>query len=352
MLKNLIWVCLSAFFLSACSDGNKQYQSKEQAQQALYSLNQFLRPMSEVASNSVSDPQWPFSDAYLKERHTIYQAMQSLALETADKQLLDHLIIAERFPQRYFSWPVYIPVLENMLEYNQHQDITAGIASWISFTQQQLVAAQESKLRLNSIELDALQTQVTKGLNRDDLPEVIKQSLTNFNTFLASYTPRGSAGLHGLSNGGSWYQSKLNYFSGATQAPINWLVAVQSQLKGSKQQVSLLNFAIDHQHSVLEQYFALNQNQIIGFDWAQNYQNLRITAEQARAELSNEERVFWLAMMETDLGIHYHAWTVQQAKVNLQKRLKMTPQQADYLVADIIFYPAYSFAFATLTTAP
>ncbi|MGO2372921.1 MAG: hypothetical protein ACTH5C_11250 [Pseudoalteromonas prydzensis] len=352
MLKNLIWVCLSAFFLSACSDGNKQYQSKEQAEQALYSLNQFLRATSNVISTGISESQWPFSDAYLKERHTIYQAMQSLELSASDKQLLDYLVIAERFPQRYFSWPVYIPVLENMLEYNQHQDIAAGIASWISFTQQQLVAAKESKLRLNSIELDALQTQVSKSLSRKDLPVVIKHTLTDFNAFLASYTPRGSAGLHGLSNGGPWYQSKLNYFSGATQAPINWLVAVQSQLKGSKQQAYPLNLATDHQHSVLEQRFSLSKSQTTGFDWAQNYQNLRDSAQQAATGLSDAERIFWLAMMETDLGIHYHAWTVQQAKVNLLKRLKMTPQQADYLVADIIFYPAYSFSFAALVTAP
>lgn len=352
MLKNLIWVCLSAFFLSACSDGNKQYQSKEQAQQALYSLNQFLRPASNVTSPVISESQWPFSDAYLKERHTIYQAMQSLELSASDKQLLDYLVIAERFPQRYFSWPVSVPVLDTMLEYNQQQDITAGIVSWVSFTQQQLVSAKESKLRLNAIELDALQTQVSKSLSRKNLPVVIKHTLTDFNAFLASYTPRGSVGLHGISNGGPWYQSKLNYFSGTTQAPINWLVAVQSQLKGSKQQVTSFNFAVDHQHSVLEQHLALTKNQLTGFDWAQNYQNLRSSAQHRANELSDDERVFWLAMMETDLGIHYHAWTVQQAKVNLLKRLKMTPQQADYLVADIIFYPAYSFAFATLITAP
>ncbi|MGO2130689.1 MAG: hypothetical protein ACTH4U_18315 [Pseudoalteromonas prydzensis] len=352
MIKNLIWICLSALFLSACSDVNKQYQSEEQAQQALHSLNQFLRPTSNSTSASVSESQWPFSDAYLKERHTIYQAMQSLELAPVDKHLLDYLIIAERFPQRYFSWPVYIPVLENMLEYNQQQDISAGIAGWIRFTQQQLVSAQESKLRLNSIELTALQMQVAKSLAGDDLPAIIKQTLTDFNVFLASYTPRGSAGLHGLSNGGPWYQSKLNYFSGTTKAPINWLVAVQSQLQASQQEVYSLNLAIDHQHSVLEQRFAQSKNQPHGFDWAQNYHNLSSSAQQVAAGLSDEERTFWLTMMETDLGIHYHAWTVQQAKVNLLKRLKMTPQQVDYLVADIIFYPAQSFAFATLLTTP
>ena len=350
MLKNVIWFCFSVLFLSACSDESRQYQNSEQAQQALFSLNQFLKPTNNGMSAALSESQWPFSDSYLKERHSIYRAMRSLELTSAEQQLLDYLVIAERFPQRYFSWPVYIPVLDNMLEHNKQQDIAEQIASWLSFTQQQLVLAEESKLRLNSIELNALQAQVTKALNQQSLPLAIKQTLTDFNTFLASYTPRGSAGLHGISNGGHWYQSKLNYFSGSTKAPINWLVAVQAKLKGSKQQAHPVTLAIDHQHSVLEQRFALSKNLPTGFDWAQGYQNLRRAAEQAVTELSDAEQTFWLAMMETDLGIHYHAWTVQQAKVNLMKRIKITPQQADYLVADIIFYPAYSFSFSALIT--
>lgn len=350
MIKHLIWICFLALFLSACGDTNNQYQSKEQAQQALQTLNQFLRPTGEI--KPVNEQQFPFSDAYLKERHSIYQAMQTLDFTPVAQSSLDYLIIAERFPERYFTWPVYIPVLDNMLAYNQQHDITANINNWLSFTQQQLVLAKESKLRLNSIELNALQTQVTKNLTRVDLPANVKHTLNEFNEYLALYTPRGSVGLHGLSNGGSWYQSKLNYFSGTTKAPINWLVAVQSQLKEMQQGAYSMRFAVDHQHSVLEQRFALSKDKQVGFDWAQNYLSLRGYAGQAVTQISNQERTFWLAMMETDLGIHYHAWTVQQAKVNLLKRLKMTPQQVDYLVADIIFYPAQSFAFATLLTTP
>ena len=348
MIKHLIWICFLALFLSACGDTNNQYQSKEQAQQALQTLNQFLRPTGEI--KPVNKQQFPFNDAYLKERHSIYQAMQTLELTPVAQRTLDYLIIAERFPQRYFTWPVYIPVLDNMLDYNQQHDITANINNWLSFTQQQLILAKESKLRLNSIELNTLQAQVTKNLARVDLPENLKHTLTEFNDYLALYAPRGSVGLHGISNGGSWYQSKLNYFSGVTKAPINWLVAVQSQLKEMQQEAYSIHVAVDHRYSVLAQRFALSNKKLVGFDWAQDYQSLIGYAGQAATGLSNEERTFWLAMMETDLGIHYHAWTVQQAKVNLLKRLKMTPQQVDYLVADIIFYPAQSFAFATLLT--
>jgi len=52
-----------------------------------------------------------------------------------------------------------------------------------------------------------------------------------------------------------------------------------------------------------------------------------------------------LTMMETDIGIHYHAWTIEQAKVNLSKRLKVSEQTAQYLVEDIILYPGQSFSF-------
>jgi uncharacterized protein (DUF885 family) len=50
-------------------------------------------------------------------------------------------------------------------------------------------------------------------------------------------------------------------------------------------------------------------------------------------------------MMESDIGIHYHAWTLPQAKVNLIKRLQMSPEEAQYLVEDIILYPGQSFSF-------
>ena len=73
-------------------------------------------------------------------------------------------------------------------------------------------------------------------------------------------------------------------------------------------------------------------------------------AKQSQVNLTMQDKAFWQTMMETDLGIHYQAWKRQQAKVNLQKRLQLTSQQADYLVDDIVFYPAFSFSYALLLT--
>lgn len=351
MIKQLIWICTSVLFLSACGDNIKHYQTTEQAKQALQKLNHFLRPSAD-SSSVITKSQWPFTDAYLQKRHEIYQAMQTLELVSDDQNLLNYLIIAERFPERYFNWPVYIPVLKNMLERNKQQDISADIEHWIRFTQQQLISANDSKLRLNSIELKALQMQVVTNLDTDNLPASIKSALTEFNDYLSSYIPRGSVGLQGLPNGSDWYQSKLNYFSGVAKPPINWLVEVQAQLKQTEQQKYSFNHAMNHQYSLLEQRFASSKEQVAGFDWAQNYLNLRSYALQKGTDLTVAERTFWLAMMETDLGIHYHAWTIQQAQVNLQKRLKMTPDQVGYLVADIIYYPAQSFSFSSVLITP
>ncbi|XQF92064.1 hypothetical protein ACOBV9_10960 [Pseudoalteromonas espejiana] len=81
-----------------------------------------------------------------------------------------------------------------------------------------------------------------------------------------------------------------------------------------------------------------------GLDWQTNYKILPSMASNASLNLSDKNLM--LALMETDVGIHYHAWTLPQAKVNLIKRLSVTEDDAQYLVEDIILYPAQSFSFA------
>ncbi|MEM5553039.1 hypothetical protein WNY63_20155 [Pseudoalteromonas neustonica] len=346
MIKHLLTVCFLGFLLSGCGESHTQYQTKDHALQTLQTLNQLLKTNGSI--KQVSEEQWPFTNAYLEKRHLIYQGINTFDLEPTEQRLLDYLIIAERFPERYFPWPAHIPVLENMLNYNQTLDISQQIASWINFNQQQLILAKESNLKLNSIELGMLKQQVSVSLNRPSLPSNVQLALQGFNEYLLAYIPRGSAGLHGLANGGPWYQSKLNYFSGMTKPPLNWLVAVQSELKVRQRESFGLTLALDHQYSVLEQWLKPTAIESIGFDWAQNYQDLTKAVLSKKSELTAPDQVFWMAMMETDVGIHYHAWTPQQAKVNLLKHLSLTPQQAQYLVEDIVFYPGSSFSFSFL----
>jgi len=64
------------------------------------------------------------------------------------------------------------------------------------------------------------------------------------------------------------------------------------------------------------------------------------------SQLSPEDKRLMLALMETDVGIHYHAWTLSQAKVNLVKRLAISQRDAQYLVEDSVLYPGHAFSFA------
>ena len=58
------------------------------------------------------------------------------------------------------------------------------------------------------------------------------------------------------------------------------------------------------------------------------------------------DELLYMAMMETDLGVHYHAWTLSQARLNLLKRLNISEEEATLLVEDILFYPGQAFSFA------
>jgi uncharacterized protein (DUF885 family) len=44
--------------------------------------------------------------------------------------------------------------------------------------------------------------------------------------------------------------------------------------------------------------------------------------------------------------VHYHAWTLSQARLNLLKRLNISEEEATLLVEDILFYPGQAFSFA------
>lgn len=335
MKKSLLLIFLWISTLVACGGSDVPFSSKADAFKALYSLNQALHPQTE---NKVQF--WPFTAAYLERRHLVYKKINLLDLTPAQQQELNYLIIAERFPERFFAWPAYVSVIKNSML--SHALESQQIA-WLDFAQKQLVEARKSGLKLNRLELTAIKSQLEELLASTNKMPKLQQALTKFNDYLASYSPRGSIGLNGLTNGNSWHQSKLNYFSGQTLAPLEWLTAIQAKLK--KMPASQLDYSFkpSHAESVAEQLLA-TKNTLPGFDWQQGYFNLRAQAK--KSALSAAEQQFWLTLMETDIGVHYHHWSKSQALLNLKKRLSTDDNTANYLLEDIVFYPGFSFIFA------
>ena len=88
----------------------------------------------------------------------------------------------------------------------------------------------------------------------------------------------------------------------------------------------------------------LTDSKIMGLDWSTGYTLLPQRANATQLEPADAQ--LYMAMTETDPGVHYHAWTLSQARLNLLKRLNISEEDARILVEDIIFYPGQSFSFA------
>lgn len=339
MKKSLLLIILWISTLLGCSDSQAPYSSETDAYNALYSLNQGLHPQPESELKF-----WPFTPEYLEQRHLVYAKINGLDLTPAEQQELNYLIIAERFPERFFAWPAFVPVIENSIA---NQAAESQQIAWLGFVQKQLAEARKSDLKLNKLELASLKKQLNELLASTVITPKLQQALTRFNDYLASYQPRGSIGLDGLANGSSWHQSKLNYFSGITLPPLEWLTVIQAQLKNMPASQLTFSFELNHEVSVAEQLI-VTDNTPSGFDWQQGYFNLREHA--LNTSLTAPEQQFWLTLMETDIGVHYHRWSKSQALLNLKKRLRVDDNTANYLLEDIIFYPGMSFIFARYTS--
>lgn len=342
MNKTRFLPVLFSFFLVACSKQPVPFQNYDNAQASIKALN---APIKETDNETIVSEKviFPFSTQYLTKRHRIYQRMQAMELTTEQTNQLNYLIIAERFPERYFSWPVQSNVLNNLLSKSPTDAQFANAATWVKFTQDQLDSALQSNLKLNKVELgimkDYVQSALSANYNSDDL----KQQLKGFYNYLVNYKVRGSLGLRGLANGSEWYQSKLNYFSGTVYSPLQWVELLNEQIKTTTSTKPSLVYSQSHTVSFVSEF--LKSTPIVqGLDWQTNYKILPSMA--SNASLNPSDKNLMLALMETDVGIHYHAWTLPQAKVNLIKRLSVTEDDAQYLVEDIILYPAQSFSFA------
>ncbi|MED5513806.1 MAG: hypothetical protein VYB81_13775 [Pseudomonadota bacterium] len=332
MLRQIVLLVVASVMLIACSEQTSGFKTFSEGQQALQTINNLLstqEQQSEAAS-------WPFSESYLQARHQAYQGLKTTTLDVSQQAQLNYLIIAERYPERYFVWPVQRDVIRQARLVNDYS--VNELANWLELVETQLIAAEQSNLKLNKIELTLLHNMVKSHLDNSD--DSVQAALNKLNQYLTQYKPRTKLGLVGLANGKDWYQSKLNYFSGETKPPLTWLSEIQASLKQSQNADFVLPVSDSHAKPLVMNYF-VESHQHTGLDWQLDY----LDPLKSKRKLTQDEQYFWQVMMETDLGIHYHTWSEQQARVSLMKRLGVNQQQADWLIEDIVLYPAMSFIF-------
>ena len=262
----------------------------------------------------------PFSEAYLKDRHLILKNVAFTSLTAEQQSELQYLIIQERYPERYLPWPAITNVAKHL---NSVQK-----AAWQKLVVSKLKEAQESKIFYNRYELEQL-IDYSKSDNLDDLQ-----------AYLEGYKPRSRLGLYQLPNGKEWYQSKINYYYSAVEKPLTLLAKIQ---KASSEQKS--NSTILENFDLLE---VAKQNCKIeaGLNWIEQYINLPATFKNCDMSKLSEYRKAVLVLAEVDLGIHYQAWSEQQALVTLVQKLEIDNIKAKALLTDIIFKPAAVLAAA------
>ena len=111
MKKTPIISLLFCLLLTSCSKPTDIFSSYEEAQSALISLNTALSAQPNSQVTQLSNEQLPFTDAYLERRHAIYQQLMQMQLSAEQTNQVNYLVIAERFPERYFAWPAHTDVL-------------------------------------------------------------------------------------------------------------------------------------------------------------------------------------------------------------------------------------------------
>ena len=154
MKKTPIISLLFCLLLTSCSKPTDIFSSYEEAQSALISLNTALSAQPNSQVTQLSNEQLPFTDAYLERRHAIYQQLMQMQLSAEQTNQVNYLVIAERFPERYFAWPAHTDVLSNMLSIVKNDAQYKSIDYWLIFVQTQLKAAEQSNLKLNKINPD------------------------------------------------------------------------------------------------------------------------------------------------------------------------------------------------------
>jgi hypothetical protein len=301
--------------LSACTEQQK-LSSFEEVQSQLKNINTVLLSKSKLSEVL------PFSEAYLKQRH--------IALNSADLQLLTkyqvnelkYLIIQERYPERYLPWPAAINVAMNLSEEQKKE--------WQKLVLKRLEDAKQSKILYNRNELKKL-----KMYSKSE-------SLTELNDYFKTYKPRSRLGTYQLPNGKEWYQSKVNHYLGSVENPQVVLANIQALTneydnhENDLEALSLVEIAKKH-CSIVD-----------GLNWEHKFVNLHATFEQCEKQKLIAYEQLILVLAEIDLGIHFQAWSEQQAMVVLNQKLSLQPEQALDFLDYIVMKPAAVLSLARI----
>ncbi|KJY96761.1 hypothetical protein TW73_16105 [Pseudoalteromonas piscicida] len=244
---------------------------------------------------------------------------------------LDYLRIQERYPERYLPWPSHIPVLKNVAGRVSVEELDL----WLKFVITKLKEADESNIRLNRFERDAIIKQL-EGSNID------APSRSTLLAYLNDYKSRAMLGLHQLPNGKEWYQSKLNFY-GAIQESPNKVLAMLSKIDEKKSKSIVLNTMPNTQQPYILELLPANCQRISGLNWRDEFINVPSTVAKCTKAIEQHKALI-VTLMAVDLGIHYQGWSQKQAFVALNSKLALNEQQAQQLIANIVYFPATIFA--------
>lgn len=309
--------------LTACGDSNLSLNEQEFSSE-LRALNSALYRQSDLKINEL-----PFTEAYLERRHSIL-SNKLLSSNVAIHSELDYLRIQQRYPERYLPWPGNVPVVT----YIQEKVSTEVVDKWFLFVKSKLVEASESNIRLNRLEHQGLLEQLTSA-------DIALQSRDDLISYLNSYKPRAMLGLHQLPNGKEWYQSKLNFYGSIKTSP-NKVLANLTKLTVHDTNTVPLVMPNLHRPYILE-LLPDSCKRLEGLNWRDGFVNLPASVAKCK-QVRKQHKMLLLTIMEVDLGLHYQGWSQQQAFVVLNSRLALNEQQAQQLIANIVYFPATIFA--------
>ncbi|MEK0157836.1 hypothetical protein WLQ65_01535 [Pseudoalteromonas piscicida] len=326
MKKHLLFnLTLVAFiFLSACSE-HKQVVSYQELRSSLISLNNSL---SHSSTDNITV--LPFTEGYLQLRHALLSSSLNEPDVMAHKEL-DYLRIQERYPERYLPWPSNISVLKNVKDKVSGEELEL----WLTFVITKLKEADESNIRLNRLEREALMLQ----LEDSDIDVPSRATLL---AYLDDYKPRAMLGLHQLPNGKEWYQSKLNFY-GAIQESPNKVLATLSKIDEKNSKSIELKITPNTQQPYILELLPTNCQRVAGLNWRDGFINVPSTVAKCTKAIERHKALI-VTLMAVDLGIHYQGWSQKQAFVVLNSKLALNEQQAQQLIANLVYFPATIFA--------